>query len=202
MAMQGAFCVNEWLIERGWLTLRTPPADVVAIGEADVDWSRTRAWGWGGYYARIFLNVEGREPEGVIPASRYDDARRELEAELATIAFPTGEPMPVQAFRPEELYREAVGDRPDLMVYFDELRWRSAGTIGHGTLYLDENDTGPDDSVHSLDGIVVLHDPEHELQGPVDGASILDIAPTILTLFGEPVPADMEGRPLIRADER
>jgi predicted AlkP superfamily phosphohydrolase/phosphomutase len=196
-AMHGAFCVNEWLIERGWLALREPPDEVVAIDSAQVDWSRTRAWGWGGYYARIFLNVEGREPEGIIPASGYEEARSQLEAELATVEMPDGTPMPVQAFRPEKLYPVAVGDRPDLMVYFDDLRWRSAGTIGHGTLHLSENDTGPDDSVHSLDGIVVIHDPGHDRGGrEVHGMGILDVAPTILALAGLPVPADMEGRPL------
>jgi predicted AlkP superfamily phosphohydrolase/phosphomutase len=195
-AMHGAFCVNEWLIERGWLTLREQPDAVVALDAAAVDWSRTRAWGWGGYYARIFLNVEGREPEGVVPADRYEAVRGELEAELATICLPTGEPMPVEAHRPEELYPVAVGDRPDLMVYFDELRWRSAGTIGHRTLYLDENDTGPDDSVHSFEGIFVLHDPGRTYGRDVSGLHILDVAPTILTLMGEPVPPGMEGEAL------
>ena len=195
-AMAGAFCVNEWLVERGWLVLEQQPDDIVSIDEADVDWARTRAWGWGGYYARIFLNVEGREPNGVIPAGAYEQARAELEAELQTIPLSDGRPMPVTAMRPEDLYPVAEGDRPDLMVYFDDLRWRSAGTIGHGTLYLSENDTGPDDSVHSMDGIVVLSDPDRTFGTPVGDATILDVAPTILTLMGLPVQADMEGRAL------
>jgi predicted AlkP superfamily phosphohydrolase/phosphomutase len=195
-AMEGAFCVNQWLADRGWLVLEEQPDGVVPIDRARVDWGRTRAWGWGGYYARIFLNVEGREPQGVIEASRYEEARAELEAELQTIKLPSGQPMPVQAFRPEELYPAAEGDRPDLMVYFDDLRWRSAGTIGHGTLYLSENDTGPDDSVHSMDGIVVLHDPQGEISGRVEDVDILDVAPTVLALMGLEVPRDMEGRPL------
>ena len=43
---------------------------------------------------------------------------------------------------PAKLYGTATGDKPDLMVYFDELDWRSAGTVGHDSLYLFENDTG------------------------------------------------------------
>ena len=196
MPMNGAFCINEWLVERGWLALRSRPPEPVSVERADVDWSRTRAWGWGGYYARLFLNVEGREPQGTVPAERYEATLRELEADLAGLPSPSGGVLPVQAFRPEELYGEATGDRPDLMVYLDGLRWRSAGTLGHGRLHLDENDTGPDDSVHSHDGIVVLYDPEHAQPGELDGASIYDVAPTLLTLFGLPVPEDMEGRPL------
>jgi predicted AlkP superfamily phosphohydrolase/phosphomutase len=196
-AMHGAFCVNEWLIERGHLALHSEPKGVVSLDSADVDWGRTRAWGWGGYYARIFLNVEGREPDGVIPADRYEEARAELAAELETaVTHPSGDPMKVQALRPEELYPVAIGDRPDLMVYFDDLNWRSAGTIGHGTLYLSENDTGPDDSVHAMDGIFILFDPKRTHGRALDRLSILDVAPTVLELLGVPVPADMEGRPI------
>src|SRR5205814_1665829 len=51
MAMRGAFAVNEWLAETGWLSLRRPPAPGARLEDCDVDWSRTRAWAWGGYYA-------------------------------------------------------------------------------------------------------------------------------------------------------
>jgi predicted AlkP superfamily phosphohydrolase/phosphomutase len=102
----------------------------------------------------------------------------------------------VIAMRPEDIYPVANGDRPDLMVYFDDLRWRSAGTIGHGTLYLSENDTGPDDSVHSMDGIVVLSDPNRSFGTQIASMTIFDVAPTVLTLMGLPVPDDMEGHAL------
>src|SRR5579883_3309389 len=82
-------------------------------------------------------------------------------------------------------------DKPDLMVYFDDLNWRSAGTVGHDSLYLFENDTGPDDSVHSMNGIFLLYDPKKRdlsLDGngarELEGARIEDIAPTLLELFG------------------
>src|SRR3712207_6749527 len=178
--MHGAFCINEWLIERGRLVLDGTPDGIVAPERAPIDWSRTTAWGWGGYYARVFLNAQGREPQGVIPADRYEEARDELIAELQTITDDRGRPMRVQAFRPEELYPVATGDRPDLMVYFDDLNWRSAGTIGHGRLHLSENDTGPDDSVHAKEGIFILYDPRHDHGGVAGVQSILDVAPTVL----------------------
>ncbi|MGH3921327.1 MAG: alkaline phosphatase family protein, partial [Pseudonocardiaceae bacterium] len=90
--MLGAFCINEWLIERGWLVVRERPGRVAGLDGVDVDWSRTRAWGWGGYSARIFFNVKGREPEGVIPAGRYEDVRAELTDELKTIMDNLGNP--------------------------------------------------------------------------------------------------------------
>jgi predicted AlkP superfamily phosphohydrolase/phosphomutase len=71
------------------------------------------------------------------------------------------------------------------MVYFDDLDWRSAGTVGHDSLYLFENDTGPDDSVHSMDGIFMMHKPGRDLKGrEVVGARVEEMAPTLLTLLG------------------
>ena len=85
------------------------------------------------------------------------------------------------------------------MAYFDDLYWRSAGTIGHKSLYLDENDTGPDDSVHWWDGVFILYNKKRKLSG-VNGQeqrfSIYDIAPTILQFMGSEVPKDMKGRVL------
>jgi predicted AlkP superfamily phosphohydrolase/phosphomutase len=98
-------------------------------------------------------------------------------------------------FTPEELYGSPKGDKPDLMVYFDDLYWRSAGTIGHNSLYLDENDTGPDDSVHWHDGIFILYNKKKNNHGtPLGKLTIYDIAPTILDMMKIPVPSDMQGK--------
>lgn len=192
--MKGAFCVNQWLVEKGYLVLSEQPQEVVPLEKASVDWGRTRAWGWGGYYARIFLNMRDREPDGFIPSSRYEEMRGELAEELGTIRDPTGAPMRVQVFRPEDLYTPCLGDKPDLMVYFDDLSWRSAGTLGHGSMYLSENDTGPDDAVHAMDGVFILYDPRQRYGDEVTGLSLLDVAPTVLQLMDVTIPDDMEGK--------
>ncbi len=196
--MKGAFCVNEWLIQEGYLALRTRPEKIGPVEQADVDWSRTTAWGWGGYYARIFFNIQGREPEGIVPRARVPALRDELTARLLQVRDPAGRVMDTKVYPPEALYPVVRGDAPDLMVYFDDLYWRSAGTVGYppGTLYLDENDTGPDDAVHDYDGIFILHDPRDARPRDVGTVDILDIAPTVLSLMGEAVPPEMEGRPL------
>ena len=98
--------------------------------------------------------------------------------------------------KPQEYFKEARGDYPDLMVYFDDLYWRSAGTLGHNTKYLLENDTGPDDAVHAQDGIYILYNPQNKGQKKVE-ANILDVAPTILHSVGLPIPEDMEGKVII-----
>ena len=193
--MKGAFCVNEWLIKEGYLKLRRYPDKVVDLEKADVDWANTIAWGWGGYYARIFLNVKGREKMGIVSPEEYEDTRDELARKLREIRDPTGRIMETKVYRPEELYPVCNGDKPDLMVYFDNLNWRSAGTIGHNTLYLSENDKGPDDSVHSKEGIFIFYDPQEDLGGRNIGKiSIYDIAPTLLRKMNLSIPGDMEGR--------
>jgi predicted AlkP superfamily phosphohydrolase/phosphomutase len=104
--------------------------------------------------------------------------------------------METRVYTTDELYPVSIGDKPDLMVYFDDLFWRSAGTLGHNELYLPENDTGPDDAVHAQDGMFVLYDPDQKHGGQVSDLNILDIAPTLLTRLGLPVPPSMEGKTL------
>ncbi|MDR7521693.1 MAG: alkaline phosphatase family protein [Armatimonadota bacterium] len=191
--MRGAFCINQWLVEQGYLTLARWPEGVTSIEKADVDWSRTVAWGWGGYYARIFLNVRGREAQGVVAPADYPSVRAELAERLRTIRDPNGRVMQTRVHAPEDLYPACAGDAPDLLVYLDDLSWRSAGTIGHPSLYLDENDTGPDDAVHAHEGLYIWHRPGASGARRVD-ASIYDVAPTVLRVLGLDGEAGGRGR--------
>lgn len=194
-AMEGGVCVNEVLRQAGWLTLKEEPAEPMPLRPKQVDWSRTRAWGEGGYYARIFLNLEGREPQGTIPLDRRDEARRELTELLGSIALPDGPTLTNKVVWPEHAYRAVRGLAPDLIVIFADLAWRSLGTIGHGRLWLQGNDTGVDEANHAQDGLYVLHAPG----GPAGRrrASILDITPTLLDLLGLEGPGDLSGESLL-----
>ncbi len=194
--MVGCFCINEWLIERGYLTLRSTPPAGTPIEKADVDWSKTVAWGAGGYYARIFFNVRGREPEGILPPEELGGTVARLAEEIGEVRRPDGARLGATVRAPYELYREVNGDPPDLMVYFGDLTWRSAGTLGHGRLFLSENDTGPDDSVHSFNGVFAVRDarfPEGQHVAPANG---IDVAATILARMGVARPSRMQGTPI------
>ena len=118
-----------------------------------------------------------------MPPSEYGRVRAELADRLRTIRDPQGRVMDTRVYTPEELYPACRGDPPDLLVYFDDLCWRSAGTIGHPSLYLDENDTGPDDAVHAHEGLYLWHRPGASGSRRVD-ASIYDVAPTVLRVLG------------------
>ena len=192
-AMKGLICVNMVLEDIGYLKFNTKPKPKTRIGEADIDWEHTYAWGWGGYYARIFLNVEGREPQGIIKEDDYERLRDEIANKLKSIKDVNGDPMNTKVYKPEELFGIIRGDAPDLMVYFDDLNWRSSGTVGYESMYLDENDTGPDDAVHDWYGVYIIYDPKKKIGKSLGVKNILDIAPTSLYILGLDVPFDMEG---------
>src|SRR5262249_59362069 len=62
--MDGGICFNEWLMREGYLTLSDPPKKPTPIGKGAIDWPKTKAWGDGGYYGRLFMKVGGREAAG------------------------------------------------------------------------------------------------------------------------------------------
>ena len=177
----------------GLLKFKTKPNQGTRLDDAEIDWSKTYAWGWGGYYARIFLNVEGREPQGIIKREDYNRMREVIAEKIKTIKDDFGNPMDTKVYKPEDFYSIIRGDPPDLMVYFDDLNWRSAGTIGYKSMYLKENDTGPDDAVHDYYGSFIIYDPKKKVGKNLGPKNILDIAPTCLDLLGIEIPKDLEG---------
>ena len=195
--LEGGFCVNEWLCREGLLALKERPAVPTKFSPNLVDWSRTKVWSEGGYYARVFFNVEGREPSGTIPLSRYEAFRDEMKARLEALPDDNGRPMNSQVFRPQDVYRHVRNVAPDLIVHFGGLFWRSIGRLGDESLYIQENDTGPDDCNHAQFGLFVLTAPGLPARGEVEGAHLLDIAPSLLALAGLPVPSAMQGRSLL-----
>jgi predicted AlkP superfamily phosphohydrolase/phosphomutase len=195
--LDGGFCVNEWLWREGLLVLKQPLQSQVPFSAKLVDWSRTKVWSEGGYYARVFLNVKGREPEGVVEPSEYEALRTELAARFEALPDDTGAPMGNLVFRPELIYKHVRNIAPDLIVHFGGLSWRSIGGLGYDSVYVQENDTGPDDCNHAQFGSFILSGPGIAPVGRVSGAQLLDIAPTLLPLAGLPVPDTMQGRNLV-----
>ena len=90
---------------------------------------------------------------------------------------------------------------PDLIVYFGDLHWRSVGSVGNGSVWTHENDTGPDDANHAQQGIFLMADrgdlPTAEgaryapLMPRTEGLSLYDVAPTVLAAFGVAPPPGM-----------
>jgi len=193
--MMGGLCFNDWLIQEGLLTLTEPVADgPVPIKDVSIDWSRTVAWGDGGYYGRLFLNVQGREPQGVIEPARYESVRDELIQKLEAMSGPEGEPLGTRALKPQDVYPDVRGVAPDLIVYFGDLGWRSVGSVGNPGLYTYENDTGPDGANHDRTGVFAMAGLPNQPMGEQQNLSLVDVGPTIMQLYGGTVPEGAVGR--------
>ncbi len=195
--LDGGFCVNEWLIREQLLVLNEYPTQITPFAKLDVDWERTTAWSEGGYYARVFLNVKGREPRGKVDPAAYESVRDDVRARLEATNGPDGRPLGTLVFKPEEIYRETRNVAPDLIAHFGALAWRSVGGVGYPSLHVRENDTGPDDCNHAQHGAFILAGPGVPPAGELAGAHLLDLAPTLLHLAGYDVPSSMQGRDLL-----
>jgi len=205
--MDGGIAINEWLCRNGYLTLMDVPPEMfdaqgnrilTPFTKVDVDWSKTKAWGSGGYYGRVYLNVEGREPQGAVKRDEYEKVRDELIERFKAITDDQGRAMDTRVFKPQEIYQKVRNVAPDLIVYWDNLNWRSVGGFGYGGIHTFENDTGPDDCNHASNGLFILYDPQHPETGrEIKGRQLMDVAPTILDIMGVKVPEDMQGKRLL-----
>jgi predicted AlkP superfamily phosphohydrolase/phosphomutase len=192
--LDGGFVVNEWLVKEGLLVLDDLPTQVTEFAKLKVNWAKTRVWSEGGYYARVFFNIQGREPQGTIPPGDYESFRDEIKSRFEALTDDEGRPLDSLVFKPQEIYHHVRNVAPDLIVHFGRLFWRSIGSVGHGRLHVQENDTGPDACNHAQFGMFVLAAPNCPLHGEFSGARLLDIAPTLLDLAGHPIPKSMQGR--------
>jgi predicted AlkP superfamily phosphohydrolase/phosphomutase len=200
--MDGGFHLNEWLLREGYLALREGPARPGRLRPEQVDWSRTVAWGDGGYYGRIFFNVQGREPQGVVAPERYPALRQEVAAALERLPLPWGQPAaPNRVFFPERVYLQVHGFAPDLILYPGDLSWRALASFPAtaGQVFTRENDTGPDGANHARYGVFTATTGRalHRGEGPrrrVRGLRLVDLAPTILGHLGLPVPDGIAGQ--------
>ena len=161
----------------------------------DIDWSRTRAFavGTGGH---IYLNVRGREPQGIVEmGEEYENVRNLIIEKLKSLTDPkAGEPAIEKVFSKEELYTGRFFDRaPDISF----LPGRGFSTLQREqfispSTFIDSPSCG----THRINGIMLLFGPNIESNKQIEEAKIFDLAPTILHLFGLPIPDDMDGRVL------
>jgi predicted AlkP superfamily phosphohydrolase/phosphomutase len=158
-----------------------------------IDFARTRAWAEGGYYARIFLNVQGREPQGCVRLEEVEALRAELTLALRQVRGAHGEPWENLVQAPVNLYRDVRGVAPDLFAVFDDLNVRALSTVGSSSCYTDSDDRGADSCNHDWYGIFALAGAGVVARGELPDCSIHDVGATVLSLFGVARPADWLG---------
>ena len=120
--MDGGICINEWLWRNGYLVFKKDPVvgQITRFEEMEVDWSRTQAWGSGGYFGRLFLNVKDREPEGMTLQSEYETVRDQLLREILTITDPSGKSIRTKVYKPENIYQWIKNIPPDLILCIED----------------------------------------------------------------------------------
>ncbi len=192
-ALEGGLCINQWLIDEGYLVVKDDLRETKRLEDCTIDWDRTTAWATGGYVSRVYLNIEGREPNGTIPHDEVASFRDTLVMRLESLEGPDGSPLGNGVRLPEQAYSACHGVPPDLLVYCGGLRFRAIGTVGYDSIYTAENDTGPDDANHDFDGIFIASANAAPSDSPLAPMSILDVAPTVLDLFGVAIPETMRG---------
>jgi predicted AlkP superfamily phosphohydrolase/phosphomutase len=171
---------------------------LVFLSFLDVDWSRSRAYSFGRHLGSVYLNVEGREPEGLVkPGREYQQVREEIIRLARNFAHPhTGEPLIGEILKKEDIYHGPYLDRaPDLI-----LRPRDERDIFFGLADFGSNITVDTvyrySGMHRDYGLLIMSGNGVRRGGAIEGAGIEDLAPTILYAMGCPVPGDMDGQVL------
>ncbi len=192
--------LNNWLHERGYLVLRDGAAPGSDLGDflRAVDWERSQAYALG--FGSVYLNVAGRERDGIVPLSERDTLAARLSAEITGLADAARQSVAVLGARTRrELYRGAyASNAPDVVVEFNagyRVSWNTAlGGFGDAVLEDNTRAWGGDHIVAPalVPGVLFCN---RSLHAP--GASMVDLAPTILAALGVPVPGSMEGASLL-----
>jgi len=171
------------------------------IGFDNIDWTRTKAYARGAF-GQIFVNVKGREPQGIIsPGAEYADVVTELIAALEALPHPESgernEPLITDLRRREDSYQgDYLEQAADVMFSIQGYLYQSSVKMGFDNPGILGQSEYEDSGSHRPEGIVVLSGPDIRRGATLKQAQVSDILPTMLALAGLPIPDDLDGRPL------
>jgi predicted AlkP superfamily phosphohydrolase/phosphomutase len=178
----------------------------MAMTFGNIDWSRTRAYAYG---ARddLWVNLQGREPGGIVPPDEYDALRDELIAKLrASRDVLDHRPVLREAIKREDVYHGPnLHKSPDILIRWQETRVVRGiylpGASGQDGASPPVPPLSPNlnNGGHRLHGIFVMAGPGVRPGTRFDEGVLWDLAPTILHYLGLTVPDDMDGRVLAEA---
>lgn len=190
--------VNQWLAQNGFLAFRdgkTTGGDFLV----DVDWSRTQAYALG--TGQIYLNLRGREREGIVSASEGRSVIERIGNGLLALrdAERAGATVVSHVYYADDVYRgRRRAEAPDLQIGFAEnyrTSWESILGAAPAGLYADNDRKWSGDhsasAAEDTPGILIANRPL------VPHASIADLAPTAVSFFGLPVPRHYVGRSVL-----
>jgi len=168
---------------------------------AEIDWLHTKAYSWG-MYGNISLNLKGRERDGLVSPEAYGEVCNEIKARLLKFEDPQSASKIVEKVHmKEEVFTGNYTDRaPDILVQWKDYAYYTQGNLKRGEgnvftdkLYIDSSDF-EHSGTHRLNGILLANGPGVIRKGAaIEGATLADIAPTILYAMGLPIPEEMDG---------
>ncbi len=195
------WCVdlNRWLVDSGFMTLEDGVQEVEDSFRG-VDWSRTAAYSLG--LAGIFLNLKGREASGIVEPAEAPVLADRIASALLDLKGPDGSPAVLAVHRSSDVYHGPYsGDAPELIVGMRSgfrAAWNSA-TGGIGRLQVYRNELGWSGD-HCQDSSLVPAFLGSNRMLETRGATMADMAPTILSALGIRPPAHMRGRSLLERE--
>jgi len=196
--LEGRINLNEWLIKEGYMTLFEYPMKLTSLKNAPVDWSKTRCWS-AGYTGQLYLNLKGREQQGMVEPQNYEALLDELTGKMSELTDQSGKQVDAQVWKGDDLYFGSYQQYgPDLVVNFNRGRLGTSELIGHERekIYSYDKAPGGSDAGHSMYGYFGLAGPGIPNQGELRDVSLLSSAPTVLDVLGVSIPQNME-RPSI-----
>ena len=185
------------------MTIRLRRRLQVMMSFAKLDWSKTVAY-TDGQRPEIWINLRGRQPEGIVEPEEYDAVcQRIIDSLTAAVCVKSGHALVRRVWRREEAYSGPFVNRsPDLVVEWTEaggcldIRYPDGSTLELVKKHLPDD---PYDHLlnggHDQFGLVALKGPG-VAGGRIRGADIADIAPTILFLRDAAIPSDVDGKVL------
>ena len=199
------FSLNTWLVRNGYLTLKgqTDPATAYTKKKymSDFDWSKTRAYGLG--LGSMFLNLEGRERDGVVSTEEAPALLKEIQSKLLAVVDPqTGEKVMGGVYLQSDVYTgRAEKDAPDIQLGFAEgyqmAKPSAAGAAPPDVLSPNTSKWSGDHAASDVaitPGILFSNKPLGK------EPSILDIGVTALSHLKLSVPKEFEGKSLLPSE--
>jgi predicted AlkP superfamily phosphohydrolase/phosphomutase len=189
---------------RGLVPARAWESWTRRIAFAGSGWKSSRAFCLMNDFAgNIRINLEGREPNGKVPAGEFDTACASLAEALLELRYADSGELAVERVLKvrDEYHGENIEDLPDLSVVWKSERpitGLRSPRIGTVTGLNPERRPGG----HSHDAFVIFSGPGIAKGRTLEAARLLDLAPTLLHLLEVPVPEDMDGRILHEALKR
>ncbi len=193
--------LNSWLYLNGYLSLKTG-ATVSEEWFKDVDWEKTRAYALG--LGGLYLNLKGREAKGIVGTGEEAQAlKKELVSKLSGLRDEVaGDIAITEVYDRDRIYAGPYApNAPDLIIGYNQgfrASWDSVTGKVNGSVFEDNTKAWSGD--HCIDPRHVPGVFYFSRKTASKSPSIMDVAPTVLTLFGLPVPAHMDGHPLLDSD--